>query len=155
VLDDIRLGPIQSRATVRAAYVSLANDRSLRSKEDVDAFAADLEAFVARGKLTRVLMDVRDVPLAQGAEAHAAVWAWLKRGAFDAVALVVEGQEVAMRELMTAIAHGARVRSFASLSEAHLWLAGRARGGSSARLQRVHADPARRKPSGTGGDGDR
>lgn len=86
---------------------------------------AALELAAARYRLWRVLFDNRDLET-PGEEVRNFMISWLDQaGRFDAQALVLKSEMIAVRTTMDALAKRVPRRGFCSIEEAEAWLIGR------------------------------
>lgn len=112
------------RIEARSGYL-LVWQSGCPSVQDLAAMQSALELAAARYRIWRVLFDNRylDNP---GEEVRNFMINWLDHvGRFDAQALVLKSDMIAVRTTMDALAKRVPRRGFSSIEEAEAWLTGR------------------------------
>lgn len=97
---------------------------TLRTFEEVAQFQLEMERACSGSAIRRALFDNRETAQT-GDDVRDAMLAWVSDPArFDAIAVVLQSDMLAVRLNMDAIAHRVRVRAFDSVAAAQTWLDG-------------------------------
>lgn len=113
----------------RPGYLYVVEQGTLLSVSEVEKYTNVIERAVLRTGLRRVLIDSRGTePVGRDDGVREALWKWLLSGrAFEQMAFVLSSELQATSVNMVALSERAPIRAFATVHEAHRWLAGRAR----------------------------
>lgn len=114
---------------VRPGYLHVVEQGTLTSVAEVEKYTNVIERAVLRTGLRRVLIDSRGTePVGRDDGVREALWKWLLTGrAFEQMAFVLSSELQVTSVNMVALSERAPIRAFATVHEAHRWLAGRAR----------------------------
>jgi hypothetical protein len=108
----------------RGEYLLVIEQGTLVSPHEVYRYVTELELASQRMKLRRMLVDARSESGQETAETRTAMWRWIRsQRYFDQVAYALRDEMTIARVNMTALSEKLGVRAFASVPEAHRWLA--------------------------------
>jgi hypothetical protein len=135
----------------RSTYLYMVEIGVPQTVAEVAEYGAAMLRLSERTRMRRALIDSRanaEVDLPD--EVRDAMFKWMvEGGAFDQIAYVLGAEMQVARLNMVALSQKVKLRAFATVHEAHRWLAARSRGLSSQSHPRVDA------PEEDGADGER
>jgi hypothetical protein len=122
--DVIELPNARVQVEERPGYLYLIETGTLKSIQEVGAYAAAIEAIIVRTGIARAIIDARDEIGDPPPEVRHAMWDWLAapdRG-FQMVAFILPSEMAVARVNMTALSRRAQVRAFDNVQQAQRWL---------------------------------
>jgi hypothetical protein len=119
---DPRAGEHRFELETRGRYVFVRCVGQMTSVAQAEEMQRAIERAVGDLAKGRVVFDNRETgPPCD--EARTAMWTWCRTASqLERVALILENEMATVRANMTAVSEGVRVRAFASLEDATVWL---------------------------------
>lgn len=108
----------------RTGYLFVVETGQLRSVREVEIYAREMEALIARSGVDKAVIDARGEIGDPPPEVREAMWEWLvapDRG-FTTIAFVLPSEMAVARVNMTALSRRVAIRAFDSVQQAQRWL---------------------------------
>ena len=119
---DPRAGEHRYEVEAEGEYVLVRCVGRMASAAEAQEMQRKIEQALERTNLRTVIVDNRETS-APVDEARESMWTWCREcAALDRLALLLENEMARVRANMTAVSGGARVRAFASVEDAAVWL---------------------------------